>query len=660
MIKHVLTRALIVCALSVAALLPAKAQNFWPTPGGATAPGAVFMCLDVNGNSVPASTGGACIVSGSAVLTSIATNNWPTPGGAVAQGLVLMCLNAQGQAVPATESGTCLPSGGGGAGVSSIADNGSGTLAFSASTGAVTAGCTTATASQIGCAKFGTGLTITAGNVVPTFGTAANQVVQGGVITAGGPTGSATVAPIITYNAAGQLTTVSSATITPAIGSVTGLGTGVATLLGGNSSGTGGPVGTTSPTLITPVLGVATATSLDGAAIGAITPSTGSFTTLSITPPANTANPVAITGGSITGSGTGRLGLEITGTLNTSASVDGAGLFMNITNTASGSSTYIIDAQVGGISRFFVDTGGVTTANSLISQNNIQLASASVLLWPGRGRLGSTTAGAIEILNNANGNIVIASNPATANFQFGDFNGTSPVAQTVSFQSGSGTNIAGVSSTIIGSLSTGTGTDGDLIFQTGVKNGSSGSGAATATTALTIKGETQALVTSASDAASSTGGALQVVGGASVAKRFWIPAISASSGLQTAVLCQSSGGEMIADSVACLASSARFKNIIGPFSNGAAAKLSKLPIERWSYKSEGVFQQGDWTRERLGPIAEDVAAMDPRLAGYDADGNVRSYSTEQLLAFTIKSWQEDHARLQQQQVEIDQIKEKLH
>src|ERR1700689_2562375 len=97
------------------------------------------------------------------------------------------------------------------------------------------------------------------------FGTTAGTCAQGGVITAGGPTGSATVVPIITYNAAGQLTTVSSATITPAIGSVTGLGTGVATLLGGNSSGTGGPVGTTSPTLITPVLGAATATSLDGA-----------------------------------------------------------------------------------------------------------------------------------------------------------------------------------------------------------------------------------------------------------------------------------------------------------------------------------------------------------------------------------------------------------
>lgn len=83
------------------------------------------------------------------------------------------------------------------------------------------------------------------------FGTASGQCAQGGVITGAGPTGSATVTPIITYNAAGQLTTVTSATVTPAVGSITGLGTGVATLLAGTPSGTVGLVGTTSPTLVT-------------------------------------------------------------------------------------------------------------------------------------------------------------------------------------------------------------------------------------------------------------------------------------------------------------------------------------------------------------------------------------------------------------------------
>lgn len=56
------------------------------------------------------------------------------------------------------------------------------------------------------------------------------------VISAGGPTGSATVAPIITYDAKGRLTAVSSATITPAIGSITGLASGVGTFLATPSS----------------------------------------------------------------------------------------------------------------------------------------------------------------------------------------------------------------------------------------------------------------------------------------------------------------------------------------------------------------------------------------------------------------------------------------
>lgn len=162
------------------------------------------------------------------------------------------------------------------------------------------------------------------------------------------------------------------------------------------------------------------------------------------------------------------------------------------------------------------------------------------------------------------------------------------------------------------------------------------------------------IVTPSTDASASSGsGALQVVGGASIAKRFWIPAISASAGLQTAVLCQSSGGEMIADSVACLASGSQFKNIRGPMEDGALDKIKRLPIDRWDYKAEGNFTDASWTRERIGPIAQDVAAMDPRLAGYDKEGNIRTFSPDQLLAFTIKAVQE-HAR--ETDVEFKQLK----
>lgn len=82
-------------------------------------------------------------------------------------------------------------------------------------------------------------ITTSAGAVATTLATVNSNV---------GTFGSATAAPALTVNGKGLITAVSNTTITPAVGSITGLGTGVATLLGGTSSGTGGPAGTISPT----------------------------------------------------------------------------------------------------------------------------------------------------------------------------------------------------------------------------------------------------------------------------------------------------------------------------------------------------------------------------------------------------------------------------
>lgn len=80
-------------------------------------------------------------------------------------------------------------------------------------------------------------------------------------------------------------------------------------------------------------------------------------------------------------------------------------------------------------------------------------------------------------------------------FQHGGADVAGPAAQTVQFQSvvAGTSNASGANDTIRGSLSTGSGTSGDVIFQTG------GTGAAatvqnTAVTALTIKGATQTVL----------------------------------------------------------------------------------------------------------------------------------------------------------------------
>jgi hypothetical protein len=85
-----------------------------------------------------------------------------------------------------------------------------------------------------------------------------------------GSFGSATAAPTFTVNAKGLITAASSTTITPALNSVTGLGTGVATALAANVGSVGAPVvlggagGTPSGLTLTNATGLPLATGVTG------------------------------------------------------------------------------------------------------------------------------------------------------------------------------------------------------------------------------------------------------------------------------------------------------------------------------------------------------------------------------------------------------------
>ena len=125
---------------------------------------------------------------------------------------------------------------------------------------------------------FGTGGTVLYGNQSITLsgditgsGTTAITTTLATVNANVGSFGSATAAGTFTVNAKGLITAASNTTVTPAVGSITGLGTGVATFLATPSSanlatavtdetGTGALVFATSPTLTTAVLGSSTAT----------------------------------------------------------------------------------------------------------------------------------------------------------------------------------------------------------------------------------------------------------------------------------------------------------------------------------------------------------------------------------------------------------------
>ena len=89
--------------------------------------------------------------------------------------------------------------------------------------------------------------------------------------------------------------------------------------------------------------------------IGSTTPSTGAFTTLSATPPANTT-PLTSTGYSLTGSNAQTL-FNLSGTWNTTGTP--TAIFLNVTDTASNSASKLIDLQVGGSSKASIDKTGL-------------------------------------------------------------------------------------------------------------------------------------------------------------------------------------------------------------------------------------------------------------------------------------------------------------
>lgn len=148
---------------------------------------------------------------------------------------------------------------------------------------------------------------------------------------------------------------------------ISSLGTGVATFLGTPSSanlaaavtgetGTGALVFATSPTLVTPTLGVATATSLQGI-IGNVTPAAGSFTTLGASSTA-TLNTLVSSGATLTG-----------GTIN--------GMTVGATTATTGAFTTLSATGLSSLVATNINAGAdlsiLNIGNTAVPDNNLRL-----------------------------------------------------------------------------------------------------------------------------------------------------------------------------------------------------------------------------------------------------------------------------------------------
>jgi hypothetical protein len=129
-----------------------------------------------------------------------------------------------------------------------------------------------------------------------------------------------------------------------------------------------------------------------------------------------------------------------------------------------------------------------------------------------------------------------------------------------------------------------------------------------------------------------------------------MPGLSTSAGTQSGVVCVSAAGELINDSVACIASARRFKKNIFPLESGLKEVMALKPVSFFYTDkfNEGFKNDPNYNGEQVGFIAEDVQKVDPRLTVVETSGkdkgklhSVRYENITALLALAIQDQQKE-------------------
>lgn len=227
-----------------------------------------------------------------------------------------------------------------------------------------------------------------------------------------------------------------------------------------DETGSGSAVFATTPTLVTPVLGVATGTGIT------LTEAVGSSALILTGATQTTSFPV----------------LNATQTWN-AGGVTFTGIKLNVTNTASAAASLLIDLQYNSSSVFSVRGGS----------GQVNMGSASAINFGGNGFFGGANTNGFVFLQNSGGSVttyfgVIGT---SGTFQHGSVDVDTNAAIVAQITRSQGTLAGGTSDqagkdwTFIASPGKGTGAGGSFIFQT-TPAGGSGTTVGTATTALTI------------------------------------------------------------------------------------------------------------------------------------------------------------------------------
>lgn len=341
--------------------------------------------------------------------------------------------------------------------------------------------------------------------------------------------GSATATPVFAVNAQGQITSVTNTTITPAIGNVTGLGTGVATFLAtptsanlaaavSDETGTGALVFATSPTLVTPALGTpasgimtnVTGLPLTTGVTGTLPIGNGGTGQITASAAFNALSPITSVGDLIIGNGTNSATRLAIGTNNqvlasngttaiwttladnvASFSAGTTGLTPNTPTTGAVTLSGTLVAANGGTGQSSYTVGDILYASTTTALSKLAgVATGNALISGGVGAAPSY--GKIDLTTTVSG-ILLGANGGTNNGFF-EVSGPATSLKTFTFPNASATVLTTNDLVTVAQGGTGVGTLTGLAYG----NGTSAFTAATAAQVVSVIGSTA--VTNATNA----------------------------------------------------------------------------------------------------------------------------------------------------------------